>query len=294
MPGPRRWFQVFSTLFQNAYWGFILKGTIYQGPLKSICTPGLNCYSCPAATTACPLGEVQNFMAGFIAKLRMGVFHPGLYVLGFMGFVGSLVGRMSCGWLCPFGFLQDLLHKIPCPKLSIPRFLLVLKYLVLVLTVLILPAFYLDPFGYGQTWFCKMICPAGTLEAGLSLVLMNDTLRSRIGGLYFWKIGLLLFFLVWMILARRPFCRTVCPLGAFYALFNRVSIVRLAHNREKCVMCKQCLRECPMGIGIYEGANQGNCIRCLQCMQKSCRYGAISLEIAGTSRVQEVATKNGA
>jgi ferredoxin len=55
----------------------------------------------------------------------------------------------------------------------------------------------------------------------------------------------------------------------------------MVHHPDKCVLCKQCYADCPMGVKFYEGANQVDCIRCLKCLQESCKYGAISYEIAG-------------
>lgn len=277
----RRWIQSAATALSNGYLLFPSSRTIYQGSLKSMCAPGLNCYSCPAATTACPIGALQAFMAGLRPALRGGQVHLGLYVLGFLGVIGSLVGRMPCAWLCPFGLLQELIHKIPSPKWQIPRRLTYAKYLFLGLFVFILPMTVLDDFGYGWTWFCKYVCPAGTLEAGIPMMLLKPELQGLIGGLFLNKLTLMALFLLWMVVSRRPFCRTTCPLGAIYSLFNRVSAFRMVHHPDRCTHCDQCYRDCPMGIRFHEGANQTDCIRCLKCLQSSCRFGAISWEIAG-------------
>jgi polyferredoxin len=211
----------------------------------------------------------------------LGRFQIGLYVIGFLGIIGSLVGRMPCAWVCPFGLLQELLHKIPSGKLEIPKFLIYLKYVFLAFFVVLLPLTITDAFGYGMTWFCKFVCPAGTLEAGIPIMFLQTDLRSLIGILYMNKLVILIIFVILMIPIRRPFCRTVCPLGAIYSLFNKVSIFRMVHHPDKCVLCKQCYTDCPMGVRFYEGANQVDCIRCLKCMQESCKYGAISYEIDG-------------
>lgn len=289
----RRWIQAAATAASNAYLLFPATRIIYQGELKAVCVPGLNCYSCPAAIGACPVGALQAFMAGVRPAVRGGQFHLGLYVLGFLGMIGSLVGRMPCAWLCPFGLLQELMHKIPSPKFEIPRILSFAKYLVLALFVFILPLAVADDFGYGITWFCKFICPAGTLEAGIPMMLLKPELQGLIGALFLNKLTLLALFLVWMVLSRRPFCRTACPLGAIYALFNRFSVFRMVHHPNRCTRCEQCAHDCPMGIRFYEGANQADCIRCLKCLQSSCRFGAISWEIAGVPTASPVRKKAG-
>ena len=277
----RRWIQVVATLISNGYWLFPWKRTIYQGSLKSFCLPGLNCYSCPAATGACAIGALQNFLAGLRPGWQSGQPQYGFYVIGSLGLIGSLVGRMPCAWLCPFGFLQELMHKIPSPKVSIPPILANLKYVFLVLFVIVFPFWLVDEYGYGATWFCRNVCPAGTLEAGLPMLVLQPDLRALIGWLFFSKLTILILFLVWMVVSRRPFCRVACPLGAIYSLFNKHSIFQMAHHPDRCTHCRACFQGCPMGVKMYEGANQTDCIRCLKCKQQSCRFGAISYEIAG-------------
>lgn len=277
----RRWIQISATLLCNAYWLFPFSRHIYLGHLKSLCVPGLNCYSCPAAAGACPIGAIQTFMASVRPNFKAGSQHLGLYVIGMLGFIGSIVGRMPCGWVCPFGFLQELLYKIPSPKFGVPKILTHMKYVFLGFLVFILPLTAVDEFGYGMTWFCKFICPAGSLEAGIPMILLKPELRHATGLLYISKVTILALFIVWMVLSRRPFCRTTCPLGAVYSLFNRHSIFRMTHDPEKCTRCEACYADCPMGIKFYEGANQHDCIRCLRCLRKSCQFGAISCEVAG-------------
>jgi len=155
------------------------------------------------------------------------------------------------------------------------------KYVFLGLFIILLPALVLDQFGYGMTWFCKYVCPAGTLEAGLPMMVLQPQLRELVGLLFYSKLLILIVFLALMVVVKRPFCRIVCPLGAIYSLFNKVSVFRMVHDPDKCVLCKQCYADCPMGVRFYEGANQIDCIRCLKCYHESCKFGAISLEIAG-------------
>ena len=105
---------------------------------------------------ACPLGSLQAALG------KRGRFPA--YVLGTLLLFGVLLGRLVCGFLCPFGLLQDLLDRVPLPKLKVPKRLdkplRYLKYAVLVLLVVL--AFLLE-----EPAFCKFLCPAGLLEAGL-------------------------------------------------------------------------------------------------------------------------------
>ena len=276
----RKWVQALFFLITNGYWNFPVTRGIYQGPLKVICSPGLNCYSCPAATSYCPLGALQQLMGGIRLALENGQIYVGFYVIGAMGAIGSFVGRMICGWACPFGLFQELLHKIPSPKYGIWRPLRFIKYGLLLFMVILLPLFAVDAFGFGQTWFCKYICPAGTLEAGLPLIIMQPALRESLGLLFLNKLIILLFFMAWAVMASRPFCRTACPLGAFYALFSKIKMVKLRLDAQKCTNCEACHPVCPMGVYFNESPDDMECITCLAC-SKVCKVGAISLEIGG-------------
>jgi len=277
----RRFIQTTISFINNSYFGFLFTRKIYQGQLKAICAPGLNCYSCPASIWACPIGSLQTIFSSIRISLQNLKFHIGLYVIGFLGMLGMVAGRFPCGWLCPFGFLQELIHKVPSRKFNIPDWTQYGKYIFLGLFVIILPIIIVDEFGYGSTWFCKFICPAGTLEAGIPMLILDPSLRRLVGILYYNKLFILFVLLIAMVFIRRPFCRTICPLGGFYSFFNKISVIRMRHDNNKCVRCNQCFRDCPMHLKFYEGANQLNCIRCFKCYDTSCKFGAISIEIAG-------------
>ncbi len=271
----RRWYQSIAALVFNLQIPLFFKGLIYQGSAKGVCVPVLNCYSCPAAMGACPVGALQNSLANLRANVSLARYHLGLYVIGSIALAGSLVGRIPCGWLCPFGWLQELLYKVPFPKIKIPYLLTYLRYLILAVFVIGMPLLVLDVAGYGQTWFCKLICPAGTLEAGVPLVAASAALRHQLGWLFTWKMGLLVLFLLWMMASMRPFCRTVCPLGTMLGFFNSSSFFQMKVHDERCTRCGVCTAECPVDIEPMKNPNHSQCIRCLHC-SSACPYGAIS------------------
>lgn len=278
----RKWVQALFFLITNGYWNFPVTKNIYQGPLKVVCSPGLNCYSCPAATTFCPLGSLQQLLAGVRLYIESGQYFFGFYVVGIMGVIGSFVGRMVCGWACPFGLFQELLHKIPSPKYGIWRPLRFLKYGFLIFMVILLPLFAVDNFGLGIPWFCKYFCPAGTLEAGFPMLILQPGLRGNLGPLFLNKFFILMVFIGWAVLASRPFCRTACPLGAFYALFNKVKLVKLRLDPVRCTNCTACHDVCPMGVKFDMSPDDMECITCLAC-SKACKFDAIHLEVGGLS-----------
>lgn len=258
-------------LLTDGYLAGFLHGKIYQGPWKKLCVPGLNCYSCPGALGSCPIGALQ-------AVLSSRNFQFAYYVVGFLLLIGALLGRFVCGFLCPFGWIQDLLHKIPFPRkcktFRGDKLLRKVKYGILLIFVILLPLFLVDILGQGTPWFCKLICPAGMLEGGIPLVLLNQGLRSAIGWLYAWKgviLGCTVLLSIWI---YRPFCKYLCPLGAIYSLFNPISIFRLRVDREKCTQCGACAKACGMHLNPVQTPNHPECIRCGAC-QNTCPSGAI-------------------
>lgn len=281
MEAVRRWIQWLWLLLTNSYLAFPFTGNLYQGPLKVVCSPGLNCYSCPAATTYCLLGGLQQLLAGIRFTLETGGLYVGTYVVASAGLLGTFFGRFICGWACPFGLMQELLYKIPSPKFAIARPLRWGKYFFLLFFVVLLPLASGADSGMGDPWFCKYICPAGTLEAGIPMLLLQPELRSIIGWLFAGKLTIALWFVGWSITSSRPFCRTACPLGGFYALFNRYSLVRLHFHPENCTKCGACHSVCPVEIRFNETPNSGECINCLKCMHEACSFNAISIDLAG-------------
>lgn len=271
----RRLTEILAAIGFNLDLPSLLKGQISQAKTKGICLPVLNCYSCPAAIGACPIGSLQNSLNSLRYNLKLGQKQLGLYVVGSLGLVGVIGGRLPCGWLCPFGLLQELIYKIPVPKLKIPTFLTYLRYAVLLVLVILLPLLLVDSFGQGSPWFCKFVCPTGTLEAGVVLALINPELRSQLGFLFAWKVSLLVLFLIWMALSQRPFCRTICPLGTILGFFNGISAFEIKVDLDNCLVCNACQRACPVDIKIYQNPGNSQCIRCLQC-QEVCPTGCIT------------------
>ncbi len=278
----RKFIQFIFTLITNGYLLFPWTKNIYQGPLKALCSPGLNCYSCPASTTYCPIGAIQQLLLGIRFSIETGSYYFGSYVFGTIGIIASLTGRLTCGWLCPFGFLQELLYKIPSwKKLQIPKYLRYGKYLMLIFFVILFPLILTDQWGIGKPWFCKYVCPAGTIEAGIPMLILQPDLRATVGYLFYNKLFWMFCFLIWSIFSSRPFCKTTCPLGAFYGMFNKISLLQLHLNKKNCTDCGACLHVCPMDIQFNKTVNSPECILCMRCMTEACKFEAISIHCAG-------------
>ena len=266
--GVRHGIQAVAALIQNANFDGFFTGRIYTGPAKKVCVPGLNCYSCPGAIGACPIGSLQNFLSGL--KFRFPY-----YVLGLLIFFGALLGRIVCGFLCPFGFLQDLLYLIPFYKknqFKADKFLRYLKYAVLLILVILLPiSLSLTPA------FCKYLCPSGTI-AGIIEYIKQPIIRSQFGWLFNWKLILLGIILISSLIVYRSFCKYLCPLGAFYGFFNRVSLVRMHLDESKCVHCSACAHACKMNVDPSKKPNSMECIRCGDCV-RACPGKALHIGI---------------
>ena len=265
----RGWIQAIATLLTNIHIPNLLKGKIYQGKIKTVCVPGLNCYSCPAATGACPIGAFQ-------AVIGSSRFKFSYYITGFFILLGIILGRFICGFLCPFGWFQDLLHKIHGKKFSTARLKLLryLKYMILIVFVILLPMFVTNSVGMGDPFFCKYLCPQGVLEGAIPLSITNEGIRTALGTLFSWKAFVLLAVILGSVFFYRPFCKWLCPLGAFYALLNKVSLFQMRVDTGKCVSCGACARACKMDVDITKSPNHTECIRCGMCM-KACPTDAI-------------------
>lgn len=263
--------QIAFAALTNGYIKGFARGRIYEGDLKYVCVPGMNCYSCPGALGSCPIGSLQ-------ATLNSREYTISLYVFGIIALFGTIFGRFVCGFLCPFGLIQDLLFKIPFVKkirsLKGEKYFRWIRYFILAVFVILLPMFVVDITGLGKPWFCKYICPVGTLEGGIPLVLLDKSMRAAAGFLFKWKLVILCITVLVSIIIYRPFCRYICPLGAIYGLFNKVSFLRYKVEETKCTKCGACQKACKLDIKVYESPNSLACIRCGEC-KKACPNKAI-------------------
>ncbi len=259
----RMQFQIIYTILTNGYLYGFLSGKIYKGPLKYACVPGLNCYSCPGALGSCPLGALQNALAQRQIEVPFAV-------LGFLFVFGSIFGRFVCGWMCPFGLFQDLLHKIPLFK-KIKRLpghsVLKLGKYVMLFGVVIFGSVVLFTGFAKVPAFCKFVCPSGTFMGALPLMLADANLRAQAEGLFWWKITILIWIVILSVKVYRPFCQYLCPLGAIYGWFNRFSLVQVRWEQEKCISCGNCQNACPVNLKPEEISVSPECIKCGKCAE---------------------------
>jgi len=224
----------------------------------------MNCYGCPLAVMSCPIGTLQHFV---IIKAV-----PFL-LIGFVGVIGLVVGRMFCGWLCPFGFIQEMLYKIKIKKFYPRKAFSYSKYVILAGLTLVVA------YWVGEPWFCKL-CPVGTLEAGIPIILWNPSgdiftyggsIISRVGFLFYTKLLILGGIVFTAILIHQPFCRYICPMGAIWSVFNKFSLFRLWVRKDTCAFFYECHQGCPMEVQVHNSPNDLDCTRCLECTKWKCK-----------------------
>ena len=282
----RRFTQVgIGVIFTNSYINAIWTKGLYEGPLRQICIPGLNCHSCPFSVLACPIGIMQSFLCNHQIPF---------YLIGYIALIGILVGRAACGWICPFGWLQDMMFKIKSRKFGIPKFLTHIKWVSLLLLTLLLPYFT------AVHWFSKL-CPYGALIGAIPWAVwnpINPVFQEPViapGSYGFWfvvKMVILVGFLLWFVLAKRPFCRVACPMGLIFSWFNKISLLKieapkaqyssqetiaqttpqvinwltLEVPKAQCSGCKLCKSICPTDLDVPDEVESSACIKCLDCL----------------------------
>ena len=254
-PSKRKLIQLYSALLFNANIKGFFNGQIYMGATKNVCVPGLNCYSCPGAIAACPLGSLQNALIASDTRLPA-------YIFGIIILFGLTLGRTICGWLCPIGLGQELLYKIKTPKVKkskITRIFSYFKYVLLVVLVVIIPLTVAIP------GFCEYVCPAGTFEGGIGLLVhpSNEDMLAELGPLFTWKFTLLVLIVAASIFFFRFFCRFLCPLGALYGFFCRIALLGVKLDKTKCTNCGMCITACKMDI---KHVGDHECIQCGACI----------------------------
>jgi ferredoxin-type protein NapH len=244
--------------------------------LHNVCGPVFHCYSCPLATFACPIGVLANFSALHVFPYM---------AIGTLLLVGSLLGSLICGWVCPFGFLQDLIGKVPTPRFRLPGWTGYFRYVVLVSTVLAIPWF----LGESHPLFVCRLCPAGALEGAVPNMVTQTVLGQRVDWPSVAKLTILVLIVAAMFFTSRPWCRLFCPLGAIYGLFNRFSVFFLGKDPALCKDCRLCRGRCRYGLAPDAQADKSYCIRCLDCTD--CE--ALTLGSIFTRRRDQVADSAG-
>ncbi len=257
----RRTVQLTALVLSNAY---------FLSFLRFIPCGYLQCSNCSLSTFSCPLILIQRgavmasmgMLGGINSKFTATV----LAAFAVLIFFGALFGTFGCGWLCPFGFLQDLLAKIPVKKIRLPGWSGHLRLPIFLVLVILLPYYT------RHMTFCDL-CPPGTINrlwqqaAGIPLFF-----KTPEGIWAVTSITILCIVLLSAVFIERPFCSLLCPIGGFLGLFNKISGIFIRVDKQECVDCGRCEDVCPQGINPAKTPAHSQCTRCLECTGAKCKF----------------------
>jgi len=235
---------------------FLLLVVLLVGTFCSLKAGGLS--------LSCPTGVLQNIASSGTVVLA--------WVLSAFLLLGLtiLAGRFFCGWICPFGFVLDLVDKITPKKIGWPSFFKsrMTKYGILAGAVG-------GSCALGFQAFCP-ICPIGSVCRSYGT---TGTLNGANVGIFAALAGL-------EVTERRVWCRYFCPVGAVLALCAKIGLIKIVIGADRCkkFSCIQCAEVCPMGIidadqlreGISPDIPMSECITCMRCIDR-CPYGAAKI-----------------
>jgi ferredoxin-type protein NapH len=227
--------------------------------INGVVCPFYYCYGCPAAAFACPIGLLQTHAA-------LGPFP--FYAIGSLGVMALALGRFWCGWGCPFGAIQDFVMWIRHRRDYVNIRPFAWSSLIVLAGALIAAWIAVDSL------FCK-VCPSGSLFGAIPHRFVSPDLTF--GTFFYVHIGTLVATVIAFYLVGRFWCRYLCPLGGALGLFNRLSIVNISLDPDKCKSCGKCLKVCPVNIQEVEDIGESNsCIRCGKCVE-ACPTDALKI-----------------
>jgi ferredoxin-type protein NapH len=259
-------------------------------------------------TWGLPQNNVGDAFTALQFMLYSAVF-PFLAIAAFL-VTGVLIGKAMCGWVCPFGFIQDIIVFIKRKKLEVSRrshdTMINFKYVILGIALFISVTFSITKvlktsasYESGLGIFTKApfttLSPAETLFGALPRMFSNfssalaqksviDAIAaiSTLPALFWVEFGILIFVLVFAAYTPRSWCRYFCPHGAIMAIMNRFSFIGLRRDPVKCAKggCRLCVQACPMRVPILElpwqKFSDPECIYCMKCVD-ACRDKAIKI-----------------
>jgi polyferredoxin len=276
-------------------WLFVLTSTLFGIPYfsevafaKNIFWPNLSTRFLVYNPTTSFLYQIQSRLSSGYETYYVNIIIPLVIFL----FLVTLLGRVWCGWLCPIGYLQNILLRIrkalgiPYTDIS-PKATMVLNQSSLVILFLIS---FLS-FSVGVTFlginsfFSASQLPFETVAPPRPITVFIQQLigwESWDAGIPLPAIFVVLTVIVLSFKIRHFWCR-ICPAGAMMSFVNRSALVTIQKDGTKCTKCRACLRACPMDIEeIYEEKERANvtnrtCIHCYRCIELCPEDGCLSV-----------------
>lgn len=209
-------------------------------------------YICPI----CGVTSIYQFLTSstlFVVKMKstLGI------VIGLVIMASVLLGPLICGFICPFGAVQDFTANIGkkifkrkynnfIPK-KVHDKLKYLRYVTLIAAFILTGA-------SGGVMFLEKINP------------YHGFLSIFKGAVSVTGLSVLALVIIVSLFEQRPWCKYLCPYGAFLGLFNKIKVFRIVRKRSTCIGCRKCSRQCPMKIDVHE-AEEVRELRCISCME---------------------------
>jgi len=266
-----------------------------------ILLPVLGCCGTPLKT----VGEAFAVLQFTLYELSLAA----LLALASIFLIGVFSGRVLCGWICPFGFAQDLLGYIKRRhaqvSLDTHKWLIRFKYVVLAFALFVSGTLaaslamgtgtgYREALGDFAKAPFNVLSPADTLFAILPRIVFEiryailswKTYEAAVAGvlavpILLWvRLAIMMLIIALVIYIPRGWCRYLCPQGALSALISRFSFLGLKRDPVKCTKdgCRDCVEACPMMVRIldlpWEKFTDPECIYCLKCVD-ACSMKAI-------------------
>jgi polyferredoxin len=245
--------QLVRRLVQLAFAVFILTASVRHS---------LSAEHLPSTDAFCPFGAVETLWQFASSGTFVQKTHPSNLVVGIGLLIGSvLAGATFCGWICPFGALNDLLtwvrKKLRLPELRIPlnvdRILSLGRYVTLVgilyATIRTATLWFSNYDPYRTLFSLGWLFEFNLAEQWPAYII---ALVVIIGGLFI----------------PRFWCRYLCPQSALLSLLQCISLFKVRRNASSCIECGRCDRTCPTRLPISTSkAVKGNCIGCLECVE---------------------------
>lgn len=232
----------------------------------------------PSIDALCPFGGLETAYQFIITG---GQYIPKTHQSNFILLIGLFIGTLLaggafCGWVCPFGAVQDLLtairKRLRLPEINVParldRVLRYGRYLVLGLIIY-------QTIVNVRLWFADYD-PYRTLF-GLGWIFEFDPVVA-------WASYLItILVLLLSLFVERGWCRYACPLGGAISLVGRFSLLRIRRTGSACKACSVCERPCPVKLPVARADTIGSdCIGCLACVDACPRHGALEVKLAPT------------
>ncbi|MDD4954677.1 MAG: 4Fe-4S binding protein [Candidatus Omnitrophica bacterium] len=212
--------------------GFVQLAVFTLSEIGFICNSGIPCSNCLLSFGVCPIGALQRI-----------AFIPGstYIVLISLAVIGVIFGALTCGWLCPVGFIQDILHSLRIKKIKITNKLKIIRNFILFIAVILI-----------------------FLELRFNLLSKN-----RIGIFEETTIFLGFALLLFAVFIKRPLCRIICPIGLIYGKLNSISPIKVNLDVNRCSGCSNCAKVCICDIEPRSQVNNDSCAKCFNCV-KAC------------------------